>query len=117
MLSVVDDARALTAARHAAWSDSFSELFAQVAGEFGNVQCAAAGRVSAGACRALVGRGPATGVLLFDMPTASLLRPGVAWPLERPVRNDGVARAGARVALRESQARYETGGLLGCHRV
>src|SRR5258708_37798140 len=40
MLSVVDDARVLTGDGHAAWSESFNELFAQVAGVFGN----AAGR-------------------------------------------------------------------------
>lgn len=36
-LSVVDEARVLATDGHAAWSESFNEMFAQVAGEFGNV--------------------------------------------------------------------------------
>jgi SRSO17 transposase len=34
MLDVVDEARVLAAAGHAAWTEPFSELFAQVAGVF-----------------------------------------------------------------------------------
>ena len=36
MLRVVDDARVLAADGHAAWSESFNEMFAQAAGCFGN---------------------------------------------------------------------------------
>jgi len=36
MLSAVDDARVLAGDGHAAWSESFNEMFAQVAGVFGN---------------------------------------------------------------------------------
>jgi SRSO17 transposase len=43
MLSVVDDAR-LARDGHAAWSESFSELFAQVAGVFGNALVRGHGR-------------------------------------------------------------------------
>jgi SRSO17 transposase len=44
MLSVVDDARALEQDGHAAWSESFNELFAQVAGVFGNAMVRRHGR-------------------------------------------------------------------------
>jgi len=44
MLSVVDDARVLTGDGHAAWSESFNELFAQVAGVFGNAAVRRHGR-------------------------------------------------------------------------
>src|SRR5258706_15543662 len=44
MLSVVDDARVLTGDGYAAWSESFSELFAQVAGVFGNAAVRRHGR-------------------------------------------------------------------------
>src|SRR5258706_10485366 len=44
MLSVVDDARVLTGDGHAAWSESFIELFAQVAGVFGNAAVRRHGR-------------------------------------------------------------------------
>src|SRR5260370_614741 len=36
MLTVVDDARVRAADGHAAWSESFNEMFALVAGDFGN---------------------------------------------------------------------------------
>ncbi len=45
MLAVVDDARVRAAEAHAAWSESFDELFAQVAGVFGNVAARRHGRV------------------------------------------------------------------------
>ena len=44
MLSVVDDAREQAQDGHAAWSESFNELFAQVAGVFGNANVRAHGR-------------------------------------------------------------------------
>jgi SRSO17 transposase len=44
MLGVVDEARVLAGEAHAAWSESFSELFAQVAGEFGNAAVRRHGR-------------------------------------------------------------------------
>jgi SRSO17 transposase len=44
MLAVVDDARMQAGDGHAAWSESFSELFAQVAGVFGNVAARRHGR-------------------------------------------------------------------------
>ncbi len=44
MLSVVDDARSLEQDGHAAWSESFNELFAQVAGVFGNAMVRRHGR-------------------------------------------------------------------------
>jgi SRSO17 transposase len=44
MLSVVDDARDEALDGHAAWSESFNELFAQVAGVFGNANVRAHGR-------------------------------------------------------------------------
>lgn len=44
MLSVVDDARVLERDGHAAWSESFSELFAQVAGVFENAPVRSHGR-------------------------------------------------------------------------
>jgi len=44
MLSVVDGARVLAGEAHAGWSESFSEMFAQVAGEFGNAAVRRHGR-------------------------------------------------------------------------
>ena len=44
MLTVVDDSRVLAGDGHAAWSESFSELFAQVAGVFGNAAVRRHGR-------------------------------------------------------------------------
>jgi SRSO17 transposase len=44
MLSVVDEARVLADEGHAAWSESFNELFAQVAGVFGNAAVRRHGR-------------------------------------------------------------------------
>jgi SRSO17 transposase len=44
MLSVVEDARVLPAGGQAAWSESFNELFAQVAGVFGNAHARRHGR-------------------------------------------------------------------------
>jgi SRSO17 transposase len=44
MLSVVDDARVLEQDWHAAWSESFNELFARVAGVFGNASVRRHGR-------------------------------------------------------------------------
>jgi SRSO17 transposase len=44
MLSVVDEARAPADEARAAWSESFNELFAQVAGEFANVAVRRHGR-------------------------------------------------------------------------
>jgi SRSO17 transposase len=44
MLSVVDDARVQAQDGHAAWSESFNELFAQVAGVFGNASVRRHGR-------------------------------------------------------------------------
>jgi hypothetical protein len=44
MLSVVDDARALAWEGHAAWSESFNEMFAQAAGCFGNAAVRRRGR-------------------------------------------------------------------------
>ena len=44
MLSVVDEARVLAGDGHAAWSESFNELFAQVAGAFGNAAVRRHGR-------------------------------------------------------------------------
>jgi SRSO17 transposase len=44
MLSVVDDARVLEQDGHAAWSESFNELFAQVAGVFENASVRRHGR-------------------------------------------------------------------------
>jgi SRSO17 transposase len=44
MLSVVDDARVLAGDGNAAWSESFNELFAQVAGVFGNAAVRRHGR-------------------------------------------------------------------------
>ena len=44
MLSVVDDARALEQDGHAAWSESFNELFAQAAGVFENAMVHRHGR-------------------------------------------------------------------------
>ena len=42
MLAVVDDARVRAGDGHAAWSESFNEMFAQVAGVFSNARGAAA---------------------------------------------------------------------------
>jgi hypothetical protein len=44
MLSVVDDARVEAQDGHAAWSESFNELFARVAGVFGNASVRRHGR-------------------------------------------------------------------------
>jgi SRSO17 transposase len=44
MLSVVDDAQVRASAGHAAWSESFNEMFAQVAGVFGNASVRRHGR-------------------------------------------------------------------------
>ena len=44
MLGVVDEARVLAGDAHAAWSESFNEMFAQVAGEFGNAAVRRHGR-------------------------------------------------------------------------
>jgi SRSO17 transposase len=44
MLSVVDDVRVLERDGHAAWSEAFNELFAQVAGVFGNAAVRGHGR-------------------------------------------------------------------------
>ena len=44
MLGVVDEARVLAGEAHAAWSESFNELFAQVAGEFRNAAVRRHGR-------------------------------------------------------------------------
>ena len=44
MLGVVDEARVAAVDAHAAWSESFNELFAQVAGEFANVAVRRHGR-------------------------------------------------------------------------
>src|SRR5258707_7322587 len=44
MLAVVDDGRVRDGEAHAAWSESFNELFAQVAGDFGNVAVRRHGR-------------------------------------------------------------------------
>ena len=44
MLSVVGDARVLAGDGHAAWSESFNELFAEVAGVFGNAAVRRHGR-------------------------------------------------------------------------
>ena len=44
MLSIVDDAREQARDGHASWSESFNELFAQVAGVFGNASVRRRGR-------------------------------------------------------------------------
>ena len=44
MLAVVDDERVRAGEAHAAWSESFNELFAQVAGDFGNAAVRRHGR-------------------------------------------------------------------------
>ncbi len=44
MLGVVDGARVRAGEAHAAWSESFNELFAQVAGVFANVSVRRRGR-------------------------------------------------------------------------
>ncbi len=44
MLAVVDDARVRAADGHAAWSESFNEMFAVVAGDFGNAAVRRHGR-------------------------------------------------------------------------
>jgi SRSO17 transposase len=44
MLAVVDDARMRAGVGHAAWSESFNEMFAQVAGVFANASARRRGR-------------------------------------------------------------------------
>ena len=44
MLAVVDEARVRAGDGHAAWSESFNELFARVAGAFGNAAARRHGR-------------------------------------------------------------------------
>jgi len=44
MLGAVDESRVLAGEAHAAWSESFNELFAQVAGAFGNAAVRRHGR-------------------------------------------------------------------------
>jgi SRSO17 transposase len=44
MLAVVDNARAVAGDRHAAWSESFNEMFMQVAGVFSNARVRRHGR-------------------------------------------------------------------------
>ena len=44
MLTVVDDVRERAVDRHAAWSESFNEMFAQVAGVFSNAAVRRHGR-------------------------------------------------------------------------
>ena len=44
MLAVVDDARVAPADGHAAWSESFNEMFVQVAGVFSNARVRRHGR-------------------------------------------------------------------------
>src|SRR5260370_1258219 len=44
MLGAVDEGRVLAGEAHAAWSESFNELFAQVAGAFGNAAVRRHGR-------------------------------------------------------------------------
>ena len=44
MLSVVEDARAVAEDGHAAWSESFNEMFMQVAGVFSNARVRGHGR-------------------------------------------------------------------------
>ena len=44
MLAVVDDARAVAGDGHAAWSESFNEMFMQVAGAFSNARVRRHGR-------------------------------------------------------------------------
>src|SRR5260370_42062225 len=44
MLGFVDEVRVLAGEAHAAWSESFNELFAQVAGFFGNAAVRRHGR-------------------------------------------------------------------------
>src|SRR5689334_18554917 len=44
MLTVVDDARARAGDGHAAWSELFNEMYAQVAGAFGNAAARRHGR-------------------------------------------------------------------------
>ena len=44
MLTVVDDSRVQAADEHAAWSESFNEMFAQAAGVFGNAAVRRHGR-------------------------------------------------------------------------
>src|SRR5580698_4656059 len=44
MLAVVDDARVQAGDEHAAWSESFNEMFAAVAGVFGNAAVRRHGR-------------------------------------------------------------------------
>src|ERR1700733_3308543 len=44
MLAVMEDTRGRTGAGHAAWSESFNEMFAQAAGSFGNAAVQRHGR-------------------------------------------------------------------------
>jgi len=44
MLAVVEDTRTQAADAHAAWSERFSEVFAQVAGSFANARVRRHGR-------------------------------------------------------------------------
>jgi SRSO17 transposase len=44
MLSVVDDARAIAGDGHAAWSESFNEMFMQASGAFSNARVRRHGR-------------------------------------------------------------------------
>ena len=44
MLAVVDEARVLAGEAHAAWSESFNEMFAQAAGAFANAAVRRHGR-------------------------------------------------------------------------
>jgi hypothetical protein len=44
MLAVVDDARTAALAGHTAWSESFNEMFMQVAGSFSNARVRRRGR-------------------------------------------------------------------------
>ena len=44
MLDVVDEARVRAGEAHAAWTEPFNEMFAQVAGEFGNAAVRRNGR-------------------------------------------------------------------------
>ena len=59
MLAVVDGARITAGDGHAAWSESFNEMFMQVAGVFGNASVRQHGRwYLLGCCRTLSGRTP-----------------------------------------------------------
>jgi hypothetical protein len=57
MLAVVDEARVLAGEAHAAWSESFNEMFAQAAGAFANAAVAGTGGpICWACCRRLSGR-------------------------------------------------------------